>query len=663
VAHVFALLVGIDEYRPPLLSLKGCLNDIEDVYQYLGEAVGAPARVLQLRNADATRAAVIDAFRRHLGRAGPGDSALFWYSGHGSVAPVPPQWWHLEPDGTTMQTLVCADSRHDGVPDLLDKELALLIREVASHGPHVAVVLDCCHAGGATRTPPSARARQVAPAPAPPHPGRLTDELGAHVAAGVLPRLTDLADHVALAACQSDQLAHELPDLDGRHRGVFTAGILSELRRLGKPRTYRDLVAAARGHVANAVDRQTPVLYPAGDSIVDQNFLGGPARPPAATMTMGYRHGRWVVDAGACHGLVSGAAVDIVRLAVHGSDPVREARVVRVEPDRCVVEPIDWRPTPGDTYPVVLSHVALPEVTVVVGGAGDDPEQARRVAEAIRSAGPAGSASPHVRLVADDDPAVTAELVVGTPGRGDLTVSSADGVRLASVPSAAGERAVSDIVARLEHIARWRRIRDLRNPVSRLADLVRVEVIVPEPHEDRTPRDRVGLRPGPTGAIELRYVRHRYGYAPPSVYIRLDNAADRPLYCVLLNLTDRFRVHATLFPGDFIGARASAAAAEGDLVEIALPDGRAPRPGARVRDWLMLVVSEDRIVSDHFALPGLAEPVERPRAATGLVGVVERLALAARWRDLDRKPGTAKDWWTSVTEIVTSVPDLVGTLR
>jgi hypothetical protein len=61
------------------------------------------------------------------------------------------------------QTLVCSDSRVDGVTDLTDKELSALISRVAARGAHVTVVLDCCHSGGGTRET-DLRVRTVPPA-------------------------------------------------------------------------------------------------------------------------------------------------------------------------------------------------------------------------------------------------------------------------------------------------------------------------------------------------------------------------------------------------------------------------------------------------------------------------------------------------------------------
>ena len=46
---------------------------------------------------------------------------------------------------------MCFDSRSPGSWDLADKEIAKLIGDVAAKGPHVAVILDCCHSGSGTR--------------------------------------------------------------------------------------------------------------------------------------------------------------------------------------------------------------------------------------------------------------------------------------------------------------------------------------------------------------------------------------------------------------------------------------------------------------------------------------------------------------------------------
>lgn len=146
---VFALLVGIDAYPPPVRPLRGAVNDVLAMTRILQQRVGAALTVFTLLDGAATRDAVVAGIRTHLGHAGAGDTALFFYAGHGSQEPCPAEFRHLEPD-LLSETLVLADSRTDGGRDLVDRELAALLAEVAASGAHVVVILDCCHAGSGT---------------------------------------------------------------------------------------------------------------------------------------------------------------------------------------------------------------------------------------------------------------------------------------------------------------------------------------------------------------------------------------------------------------------------------------------------------------------------------------------------------------------------------
>jgi len=138
---IHALMIGIDQYPNPVPKLQGCVNDIDAFASYLSERVnkgsGITLNLKTLKNSEATRQAVIDALRNHLGQAQKGDVALFYYSGHGSQEQAPEEFWKIEPDKLD-ETLVCVDSRSPGSWDLADKEIGKLIGEVAKNGPHVA---------------------------------------------------------------------------------------------------------------------------------------------------------------------------------------------------------------------------------------------------------------------------------------------------------------------------------------------------------------------------------------------------------------------------------------------------------------------------------------------------------------------------------------------
>jgi hypothetical protein len=143
----------IDEYDSPVPTLQGCENDILAFQTSLEGRVASDRYLVHahtLLNREATRQAVIEGFRQHLGQARAGDIALFYYAGHGGQEKTPPELWHLEPDRLN-ETLVCHDSRAIGSRDLSDKEIAKLLREIARNHPQIIVILDCCHSGSATR--------------------------------------------------------------------------------------------------------------------------------------------------------------------------------------------------------------------------------------------------------------------------------------------------------------------------------------------------------------------------------------------------------------------------------------------------------------------------------------------------------------------------------
>jgi hypothetical protein len=213
---------------------------------------GATLRLRELHDADATRDALVTAFRDHLGRAGPDDVALFAFFGHGSEEPAPPEIATLEPTGR-LQTILLHDcGRRIGGTlrrAFADKELSLLLAEVAASGAHVVTILDCCHSGGGTRDP-FARPRGWQPRPErDPRADRdvLVELAAARPVTEFLPGALDRwaaprPPHVALAACRSDELAKE--HRVGRHHAWRVLGGAGRCAR--RPRHPHDLPLPAR---------------------------------------------------------------------------------------------------------------------------------------------------------------------------------------------------------------------------------------------------------------------------------------------------------------------------------------------------------------------------------------------------------------------------------
>ena len=674
--RVFALLVGIDAYLPPINPLWGCRKDMAAVEQYLRARIGTMLELRTLFDADATRDNLAAAFREHLARAGPGDVALFVYAGHGSEEPAPPEVVHLEPSGR-IQTLVLHDCgrRVEGKlrRAFADKELAVLLAEVAARGPHVAVILDCCHSGGGTRDP-FVGVRGWLPDPA---EGRdeqarelLLELAAARPAAEFIPGALDgweapNAPHVALAACHSSETAKELR-VGEDTRGAFSVALVDSLGALGRRTTYRTLLTTVRSRVERTAFEQRPVLDPVErGGLGDTLFLDGSVTPVASTFTMTRAPDGWEVDGGLVHGLTPPVGDEAFVLACTAPDGTMAgaARVVAVEIGRSTVEPIGWEPA-DVAYAAVVADVPLPPAAVQVdppsGGADEVSvgavEQALRTA--VATAGPGGEPSPHVRVVAPSEAIGdgTLRLRVSVPGAGLARIMRADGSPVTTDTAVTGEGGARLLVCRLEHVARWEQVHGLGGHPSPLGGAVTLGVYEARPGETRRPADREPI--ASSGGYQFAYRREGDAWRPPAAFIDLHNGSADDLYVCVLDLTDRFRCH-VVFPTDCLAAGHTVSLWGGAPIPLTLPDDRPVASGAIARDWLKIVVSDVDFDAAAFDLPALDEPPavrDVTRAASW--STLTRIAARAVTRDVGAAgpPKDAARWAADTIAFETVVP-------
>ncbi|MBO3739163.1 caspase family protein [Actinoplanes flavus] len=620
---VFALLVGINDSGPGRHSIAGAVNDVEGAEAMLRTTVveSHRLRIEMLRDSEATRDAIITRLRALADQAGPDDTVLFWFSGNGSTAEAPPDAWHLYPTGK-IETLICHSAGQDRA-EITAPELSDLIGRITDHGTHVAVVVDACHSG----LKPNARVEP--PSRSPVESGQPEPHEGSHI---------------LLAACLPHETASELI-VDGTYHGVFSWSLLRALRRMGPTATYRELIAAARGGVALRAGRQTPTLYPASDTVIDQPFLGGAVRQPVSLTVMHWRSDGWSINIGACHGV---PAAPGTRVVVSHTSPALEAAVIDVRAVESLVEPVGWEPDRYTEYPVVVSAMPTPPTTVAV-----DPA-AGRVRDALRSAGP----SPHLREVSSGE---TPDLRVAATGdTATVLVAEDEPPLLSSITLDNG--GTQRIVETLAHVARWRRTYLLDNPPSRLAGAVRIEVIsADDGSETSVSANSAALRTDNHGVIRLRARRIASAWRRPRIFVRLRNERDEHLYCALLDLTSAFGVNVRLFPGAFIGPRRLAAAVDGRAISVGPPRSKRIHPGQTDRTWLKLMVCQEEFSVEPFALPDISDsaaasrtwPARSPYPAATLEATGS-LTATATTGTLSPHPDLAEaaaDWWTTMIPI------------
>ncbi len=489
------------------------------------------------------------------------------------------------------------------------------------------------------------------------------------------------ADHIALSACQDFELAKETVR-DSEIRGAFSVALLETLAAVGPTTTYRSLLAGVRSRVERVVDEQRPVLHPVdvngpADAIVLDGAIGRPdAVFHVTTVTDGFE-----VDAGSIHGLRSagdGEAFELACLRPGTADVAGLVRVTDVQTASSVVEPLGW--TPEDrAYDAVIASVPLPAAVVRFeqGGLVDGYDEIRA---AIAVAGPGDTPSPYLRVVEPDAAGAPQDALVlrvaavpdgytieridgGQTRRSDplpgpaLRILRSDGSPIVADVPGIGAASARAVVARLEHIARWEQLKALGGHPSRLRDGVRLEISEALTSETARPAERTPILP--TAEYLMAYSRRGDAWQAPAMFLRLVNTTDNDLFVAVLDLTDRYRCHASLFPTERLEAGHTVAVREGRPISAGLPAGRPVVSGAEGRDWLKVIVSETAFDASAFEMAALDEPFLATRSATVPGSTLERLANRVLTRDLGAEPvepSRNPDWCAETYAVRILVP-------
>ena len=143
------LLVGINSY--PGAPLRGCVNDVLDMAQFLTKACGFAMNDIRLLTDDrATTTGILERIGWLLTGLKAGDRVIFHYSGHGAqMATRNPQG---EVDG--LDEVICpVDFDWKDEHTIRDKQFAQIFSAVP-RGVEFVWVSDSCHSGGLSREMP-----------------------------------------------------------------------------------------------------------------------------------------------------------------------------------------------------------------------------------------------------------------------------------------------------------------------------------------------------------------------------------------------------------------------------------------------------------------------------------------------------------------------------
>ena len=546
--NIYALLVGIDKYQPPIPALDGCVNDMRAMRDYIvkrAERKGVPIHLEVLENQDATRVNVVTKFETHLTKAGKGDIAFFYYSGHGSQENAHEIFWPLEEEHKN-ETFVCYDSRmHDGM-DLADKELATLIDMVAQNEPHIVVITDCCNSGDNTRSISETKTRQSPNSTAVRAldtyilPRNLSTDRSTLAVTESTNFIVPKPRHIALAAAHSSQLAKETY-LDGSPRGVFTYSLLEVLENAVGPLTYEDLMRRVRSLVLQRTYDQNPQLSATLEDDVDLLFMDGSTSLESNYFILTHsRNDGWKVDAGSVHGMVAGTfGGKQALLWVYGEDASEaemedESRalgqvsisqvkttesMVRIEGDLFL--------DTGSTYKAIVA--TLPISPLKVNVRGQDSNGIQLAVDAIQN----GDAEVKTYVEAVNSPTEASYNLIASSNQYIVTrkMDRDDQPLIEQVPgfnANSAKKAVDNLV----HISKWERIKNLDNPSSSLfSNSIRIDIYQPE--------NNAPVATGIDGDIVFRY---NHGGELPRFRVKVVNTGSQRLYCALLYMSSQYEI-------------------------------------------------------------------------------------------------------------------------
>ncbi|MDZ7966373.1 MAG: caspase family protein [Nostoc sp. DedSLP03] len=670
VRNIYVLAVGINNYKSSMIPpLRGCVNDVTALDEFLKRHLatnGEKLHIKKLIDEQATRQAIIDGFREHLCQARNNDVALFYFSAHGSQEYAGKEFWHLEPDHLN-ETLVCWDSRTDGIWDLADKELAKLIAEVSQNHPHFVVILDCCHSGGGTRNQNHVSLVE--------YTGIRTvntelqerpfssfifsnEERNSLLSASnrfSLPR----GEYILLAACRDNELAREH---QYQQRGIFSYFLLDSIQR-NSNLSYRDLLKRSNILVQSFYANQSPQILTTSTSYLDQPFLGGTITRRQTYFTVMYNGSNgWIIDVGAVHGILSphGNQKTILAIFPIGLEDISQltnaiavAEIIKVFPQSSIINISGEREelNPELIYKAAITYLPLSSLKVYITG---DTSGVSFAHQAVQTASFGENASLYICEV---DNSQEADFHLKAINDEYQIIHASDNRQLIFPISGFTLESAFRTIYILEHIARWRNIASITSPANSLIPANAVKIEFYPQHVETFETQNYQL--------SLTYQITDGRLQPPAIQVKLINTSHIKLYCVLLNLTELFAIKVIPFTGGCTGIWLEPGqeiwVLEGEYIPISIP-GNFQRRGVReYKDILKLILSTSEF-DGNLLVQDKIENLNIRSASSNNVGEgdcliqqMQKRAIAP-YPDEPEQPQILDDWATNEILIVTTIP-------
>lgn len=669
---IYALLVAIDDYPPPVSKLKGCKNDANAMKAYLEKRFPKEQLVLKtLYDKDATRLNILQTFEGHLGQAGKEDVALFYYAGHGSQEPANEAFWELEPDHKN-ETLVCYDSRIEDGMDLADKELASTIDCVAGLCNNVVLIIDACHSGGITRDVEeeggsSERAvdeelradpENYRPRPLDSYYLRNTSNSQARaVTSQDVKVLVPSPRHIVMTGALATQTSKETT-FGSMRRGVFTFNLVKTLEEVAYPITYKDLIARVRAQVMNKANDQCPQIDLEVADDANRLFLGTVSGAKNLGYLMNYDSkniGGWIINAGELLGIQAGAKVTVYNGDVQNlSDPKMKlgtATVLQITGTTSILQP-NFNADTTKIYKAVLNSPAAKQVPFFIYT--DNANVTAQFTQAFKNSGTAASYILLAAQAAQAEYIVYAlqnQIVLGRKIDGMTTRgAAAPAVPLATQLVGITPENIAKAIENMEHIARWQNALDLGNPKSQI-DASKIALTVYQVKDDGTevPLSLQLIKDPKTGKNQLSPISVAYNNDKvlPRIRLKVKNNTTQRLYVAMLIVGSQFGI-ANIFKeqGYWLNPGEEAVSRSGRM--IVPPEFRFFGRKDVTENYKLFVSTEQfyvqTLAQDDLGLPTMRDTTEKGEG-------IDVRGMMMDEEDGGASTGPAYDWTTITTQI------------
>lgn len=595
---IYALLVGINNYKSDeIRPLNGCINDIDEIANCLLTLSGSNENISikKLIDCQATRQAIINGFKEHLCQANRDDIVVFYFSGHGSQEPVPPQWREIEANGL-VETLVCYDSRTENSWDLADKELGVLINQVAQKNPQIIIILDCCHSGGALRDERinnSLQPRYIEKSEA----RSFSNFLDSEVISTLFSKYDFRRDeelsffvpegrYIFLSACRDVEKAFERLDIQ---RGVFSFFLTDTLKQTNGNLSYQDLFNKIRDKVNDFDSRQCPQFEVSNSIYADFIFLGNSVIKREHYIVTNHVDKGWVIDAGGLHGILPPHKEEKTMLAIFPlslennfelDSAIAFAEVIQIFSSYSQINLTETRKELDSnlTYKsILLNSMLLHPLKLYFEGEKEginllrttlhnwDCNQEAFIKEVSQLE------KGDLKLIACNN-----SYLISQPNRDNFFLIKINAYTFESC---------LQIIKFLEHIKKWFKILNLANDPNNLIPQDAVKLTFYKENYEQISLNN----------LRLKYKYKNDKWCPPKIHIEITNTSEIKLYCALLNLTQLYKIKA--FPLRDknqvvdLNPQEKLKIFEGRAIAVSIPDKLDRQGVCEYKDILKLMVS------------------------------------------------------------------------